>query len=215
MTNPTIEDLEQEYLQLNQEVEKIKAIIEASDTSTFEIFIQQIKEEMVNNVKEEDFKALRQNKSKVEKFREIIKIIQNQTKLLEQKTAEMEDLKWKIDHFQQPLPLETKEEAEDTGYIFDGVPEGMTIQTGDVFKNKTSKIGNDNIYYLVKKSVDIKDSFALISNFFDGERCLQYPNNFKILDNAKYIGNVFEENPVQEAIKALALIADFQENTGN
>lgn len=43
--NPTLEELEKNYAQLEKEVAKIKAIIEASDTSTFEIFIEQIKEE--------------------------------------------------------------------------------------------------------------------------------------------------------------------------
>ena len=83
--NPTLEDLEREYEQLEHEVQKIKAIIDASDTSTFEIFIEQIKEEMIDNVKEEDFKTLKQNKLKVEKFREIIKIIQKNEEEYEKK----------------------------------------------------------------------------------------------------------------------------------
>lgn len=206
--NPTLEELEENYAQLEKEVAKIKAIIGASDTSTFEIFIEQIKEEMIDNVKEEDFKTLKQNKLKVEKFREIIKIIQNQTKLLETKTAEMKDLKWKIDHFQQPLPLEIPQQGEavDTGFTYDTCP----IMTGDVFK-KTSE-GETDIYYLVKKSVEIADSYAIISNFFEGERCLQYPSNFKILDNADPIGNIY--NSDEEALEALKIIADSQTTEG-
>lgn len=209
--NPTLEDLEREYAQLEQEVQKIKAIIDASDTSTFEIFIEQIKEEMIDNVKEEDFKTLKQNKLKVEKFREIIKIIQNQTKLLEQKTAEMKDLQWKIEHFQQSLPLEIPEQAVETGFSLEiNDNETHDIKTGDVFKFKDL---NDEFatFYLVKKSAEMEGSFAIISHALEGERCLQYPSNFKLIEKAKYIGNIYDENADEEVVEALSLIAGSQE----
>lgn len=206
--NPTLEELEQEYAQLDQEVQKIKAIIDASDTSTFEIFIEQIKEEMIDNVKEEDFKTLKQNKLKVEKFREIIKIIQNQTKLLETKTAEMQDLRWKIDHFQQSLPLEVPEqEIIDTGFMYENQP----IETGDVFSFKEPK-DEVKTYYLVKKSAEIADSFAFISNSFEGERCLQYPSNFKLIEKSVFVGNIYEPDADEEALEALNIIANSQES---
>lgn len=209
--NPTLEELEQEYAQLEQEVAKIKAIIDASGTSTFEIFIEQIKEEMIDNVKEEDFKTLKQNKLKVEKFREIIKIIQNQTKLLETKTVEMHDLKWKIDHFQQSLPLEVPEpeEAVDTGFEYENQP----IEIGDVYSFKYPK-DEVKTYYLVKKSAEIADSFAFISNSFEGERCLQYPSNFKLIEKSVYVGNIYEKDADEEALEALKIIADSQTAEG-
>lgn len=210
MTNPTLEELEQQYAQLDREVAKIKAIIDESDTSTFEIFIEQIKEEMIDNVKEEDFKTLKQNKLKVEKFREIIKIIQNQTKLLEQKTAEMKDLQWKIEHFQQSLPLEIPEQAVETGFSLEiSDDETHDIKTGDVFKYKDIK-DEFATFYLVKKSVEIENSFAFISHSFEGERCLQYPSNFKLIEKAKYIGNIYDENADEEVVEALTLIAESQ-----
>lgn len=210
MTNPTLEELEQQYAQLDREVAKIKAIIDASDTSTFEIFIEQIKEEMIDNVKEEDFKTLKQNKLKVEKFREIIKIIQNQTKLLEQKTAEMKDLQWKIEHFQQSLPLEIPEQAVETGFSLEiSDNETHDIKTGDMFSYKDIK-DEFATFYLVKKSVEIENSFAFISHSFEGERCLQYPSNFKLIEKAKYIGNIYDENADEEVVEALTLIAESQ-----
>ena len=208
LNNPTIEELEEKYEQLQAETEKIRAIIDASDTSTFEIFIEQIKEEMIDNVKEEDFKTLKQNKNKVEKFREIIKIIQNQTKLLETKTNEMNDLKWKIDHFQQTLPLyEQSQEAENTGFSLGGAE----ISTGDIYKDTVINADDKRNYYLVKKSAEIANSFAIISNGFEGERCLQYPNNFKILDGTFYVGNIYIDNEDHAgAVEALSIIADSQ-----
>ena len=213
--NPTLEQLQEQYVQLEQEVAKIQGIIDASDTSTFEIFIEQIKEEMIDNVKEEDFKTLKQNKLKVEKFREIIKIIQNQTKLLETKTAEMQDLQWKIDHFQQPIPFDEPEaepeQAVETGYVYEIDEDNLhDVKTGDVFKFK-KPADETATYYLVKKSVEAEGSFAFISNSFEGERCMEYPSNIKLINNSKYIGNIYDENADEEVVEALSIVAGSQE----
>ena len=49
--------LEEERIRLTDEIKKLKNIIKASDTATFEIMINDIKEEMLSNVKEEDWKT--------------------------------------------------------------------------------------------------------------------------------------------------------------
>lgn len=81
--NITRESLEERKSELQEECEKLNKIISASDTSTFEIMIEDIKKEMMKNIAEENWKILKQNKNKVEKFRDIVKIIQNQDELLQ------------------------------------------------------------------------------------------------------------------------------------
>lgn len=87
----TKEELEEKRDCLNIEIEQLEKIIAASDTSTFEIIISNIKSEMNSNIKEEDWKSLKQNKNKIEEFRKVARIIQNQSELLNKKRKELED----------------------------------------------------------------------------------------------------------------------------
>lgn len=70
----TRSELEERQQCLISEIEKLEAVIKASDTTTFEIIIEDIKREMSGNVAEEEWKILKQNIAKVDKFREIVKI---------------------------------------------------------------------------------------------------------------------------------------------
>lgn len=214
----TREELEEQKEQLQKEIEKLNVIIEASDTSTFEIMIDDVKAEMVNNVAEENWKVLKANRSKVEKFREIVKIIQNQDELLEEKKDELNEVQWKLDHLQQNLfdqeteEAETTEEVEEaekenecvtTGYI----EQGATLYTGDVWKEESPKVDGEAILYAIIKSNELEGSFAIISNSFEGERLMQYPSNLKMLERTQYVGNIYIEDDDQEnAIKAFDLV---------
>ncbi len=95
----TKDELQQQAQTIEQEIKKIEAIIKASDTSTFEIIIQDIKNEMLNNVQGEDWKPLKQNKTKIEQFRNIVKILQNQDELLEQKKKNLKRYFGKLNIF--------------------------------------------------------------------------------------------------------------------
>ena len=201
----TKEELEEKRDCLNIEIEQLEKIIAASDTSTFEIIIANIKSEMNSNVKEEDWKSLKQNKNKIEEFRKVARIIQNQSELLNKKQKELEDLEWELNHFQLNM---FKSEAEDipapeeTSYKAPECDESLT--TGDVFRAKA----NDKDYFLVKKSEEIEGSYAIISNSFESERLLQYPSNRKILDETEYVGNIYYGDFQTAATEGLKIIAD-------
>ena len=113
MTNLCEYPLEQQREILLDEIEKIKLLIEMSDVSTFEIMIDNVKQEMYSNVAEEDWKALKNNKAKIEKFRDVVKILQNQEGLLEKKRNELEDVEYRLKYNQIHLienAAETQEE---------------------------------------------------------------------------------------------------------
>lgn len=211
----TREELEEQKEQLQKEIEKLNIIIEASDTSTFEIMIDDIKAEMVNNVAEENWKVLKANRSKVEKFREIVKIIQNQDELLEEKKDELDEVQWKLDHFQQNLFDQETEETETTEEVEEEnecvtteyIEQGATLYTGDVWKEESPKVDGEAILYAIIKSNELEGSFAIISNSFEGERLMQYPSNLKMLEGTQYVGNIYIEDDDQEnAIKAFDLV---------
>lgn len=180
--NITRESLEERKNELQEECEKLHKIISASDTSTFEIMIEDIKKEMMKNIAEENWKILKQNKNKVEKFRDIVKIIQNQDELLQSKQDEMEEIQWKLDHWQKNFfegeekPIE--QEIVDTGYL---IREGEHLYVGDVYRDEKPNADGVTNFYAVVHSEDLADSFALVSTAYEGERLLQYPSNQKIL----------------------------------
>lgn len=213
----TKDELKQRKVQLTEEIEKLKTIIKASDTSTFEIMIDDIKKEMLSNVAEEDWKTLKTNRAKVEKFREIVKIIQNQGELLEQKQDELDDVQWELDHYQLSFGEDPEEELTPicTGFcVDDGNTEesGVELLTGDVYGDDIDKADPAEPcgYYLIKKSAEMTGSFAIISNKFEDERLLQYPSNRKILTDKEYIGNIYQPDNgnYNAAISGAKMIAD-------
>lgn len=204
----TQSELEAYEKQLEQEIDSLTKVVEASNTTVFDILINEVKEEMKNNIAEEEWKVLKENQKKIESYRSIEKALQNQEDLLEKKEEELKDVQYALKNYQTHLFENQAEQAETTNFEYCGTP----IQTGDIFK-KTSE-GEDNIFYLVKKSVEIGGSFAIISNFFEGERCLQYPSNFKILEGSEFVGNIYDENVDAEVLEVLKIIADSQTAEG-
>lgn len=207
----TKEELENKKKQLTDEIEKLTKFISSSDTSTFEIMIDDIKQQMYSNIAEEDWKSMKVNKGKIEEIRNVSKIIQNQSELLEEKKDELEDVIWELEHYQISVFEQHANpeflEPEDTGYMANG----KSINTGDIFQITGDAEISDR-YVLIKKSSDIKDSYAMISNFFEGEACLQYPKNFNILNEANYLGNIYNTHPDDkyDILSYASIIADYQ-----
>lgn len=59
---------------------------------------------------------------------------------------------------------------------------------GDIY-SKESEVGTID-YWLVKKSMEHSDKFAVIRNINEGEFELQYPKNKERLNGAELVGNV-------------------------
>jgi len=194
--------------QLTEEIKTLNAVIEASNTPVFDLLIKEIKKEMYNNIAEEDFKALKNNQKKIESYRSVEKIIQNQSDLLEDKQEELEDVEEQLKYYQASifdLKPSNDVQPEDTGFKFSDT---HPIETGDIFES-------DEGCMLIKKSQEIEGSFAMISDFFEGERCLQYPSNFVLLNNTNtdFIGNIFKDDTDSESVlkDCLTSIADYQD----
>lgn len=226
----SIEQLEAKKTQLEMEIKSLEEVIKASNTSVFDLLINEVKKEMECNIAEEEWKKLKENQKKVESYRAIEKALQNQEDLLDKKQDELEDVEYELTHYQKGLfdqdqeQEETEEETEQaepepeseerTGYFNDSTNE--EIFTGDVFFKENHK-NNDgsfsNGYYIIFKSKELEGSYAILSNDFEGERLMQYPSNLKILEGTEYVGNVFifDENHDQ-AMTIAKIIADSTKN---
>ena len=171
---------------------------------------------MLSNVKEEDWKTLKTNKSKVEAFRDIVKILQNQDELLQQKQEQLEDVIYEIEHY-QPTLFEEQEEnnPENPKATFTGIfINEEELRVGDIFCNETDE--NNIQYYLIKHSSEMQDKFAILTNYADEELLLQYPYSQHLISEANYIGNFYlEDECTDETIAAMNSIAEFNKLNSN
>lgn len=199
--------------QLTSEIENLNKVIAASNTTVFDLLINEVKKEMQDNIAEEEWKKLKENQKKIESYRSIEKTLQNQEDLLDRKQEELEDVNDAIENYQPSLfeqpaqnqEIEIEGEAEETGFEDS---EGNAYKTGDVYTSENEEGASE--YFLVKKSAESSDKFAIISNSFENELLLNYPKNRELLDSADFIGNIYDEEN-QEAIEALRIIANSQE----
>lgn len=183
----------------------LKKIIEASSKTTFEIIIEDLKVRMAENVKMEQWSALKNNIKEVDSIKGTQNFIETQSTLLEKKQEELQEVEDSLQNYQTSLfdnqPAEEVTQ-EKTGFNFKDVP----IETGDIFANE-----DKTEYLLVKRSEEIEGSFAIVSNYFTGERCLQYPSNFALLNDKERVGNIYYMNnePIKSALK---IISDYQDS---
>ncbi len=139
---------------------------------------------MQDNIAEEEWKKLKENQRKIESYRSIEKTLQNQEDLLERKEEELADVQSAIENYQPSLfeqpeqnqEIEIEGEAEETG--FEDL-EGNAYKTGDVYTSENEKGASK--YFLVKKSAESSDKFAIISNAFENELLLNYPKTVNTL----------------------------------
>lgn len=202
-TPRTKEELQKEKEKLQSEISRLEKIIEASSKTTFEIIIEDLKVRMAENVKMEQWSALKNNIKEVDSIKGTQNFIETQSTLLEKKQEELQEVEDSLQNYQTSLfdnqPSE-EPEAEDTGFKLNDTP----IETGDIYRNA------DEIL-LVRKSEEIEGSFAVIGNYFEGERCLQYPSNFALLENKNCVGNIYCVNN-EPALSALKIITDYQDS---
>ena len=109
----TQEQLESYEKQLEQEIDSLTKVVEASNTTVFDILINEVKEEMKNNIAEEEWKVLKENQKKIESYRSIEKALQNQEDLLEKKEEELANVQDALKNYQTHLfDNQPAEEAE-------------------------------------------------------------------------------------------------------
>jgi len=193
--------------ELQEDIDKLTKIIDASNSTVFDLLIDETKKEMKANVLEESWKKLKENMKKIEQYRTIETTLQNQQELLERKKDELEDVNNALTYRQQNL-FDTEQcpedvTAEDTGYYY-----GKTLQpieSGDMFTKKDS---DPPVYYFIQKANNDKD-FAIIGNTLEEELLLNYPKNREILDDTIYIGNIYYgEEDKEDALEAYKKMND-------
>lgn len=210
--NKTKEELIKEQEILKSEVERLQKIIDASSETTFEIIIEDLKKQMIENVEAERWTAVKNCIKEVDSVNGTKNFIEKQSSLLTKKEEELEEITAQIENYQPSLFDSTQEETENEA-IETGIKyQSSMLVTGDIYKSRfVNNTTGDYSYYLIKKSSEKEGSFAMISNSFEGERLLQYPKNVDLLDFTYYEGNIFiDDDDKEKALQGLKIIEDKQ-----
>lgn len=78
-------ELKEKEKQLAQECEQLQKVIEASNTTVFDLLINEVKKEMEDNIAEEEWKKLKENQKKIESYRSIEKHYRTKKTFLKEK----------------------------------------------------------------------------------------------------------------------------------
>jgi len=200
MTKTKNELLEQKKT-LEGEIERLQKIIDASSETTFDIIIDDLKQQMIQNVEGEHWSNVKSCIKEVDSVNGTRNFIQKQSELLNRKQEELEELSEKIDNYQPSLFEQSEKEvysAIDTGFT---LPDGEPIETGDIYKFKEPNSDIVNFYVVTQAKGEGK--FAVIGNTIDEELLLNYPKNRELLENAKYIGNIYYGVAQKDALDTL------------
>ena len=204
----TKEQLEQRKSELIEIIQRLEDMIKCTNSVAFEAIISNIKSVMNDNIAEEDWKSLKENKSKIEGFRKAEKIITSQTENLKKYKEQLDDIQDKLDHLQLELPLEQNQEPQSTGiFIQDVNDEDRELLVGDVYDTEDD-------YYLVKKSRSIMTSLQLSEMLKRASLNFNIQKNKARLDGAEFIGNLTdgEGEELEEAKSALRKIYHMEDN---
>lgn len=196
---------------LEGEIERLQKIIDASSETTFDIIIDDLKQQMIQNVEGEHWSNVKSCIKEVDSVNGTRNFIQKQSELLSRKQEELKELSEKIDNYQPSLFEQPENEecsAIDTGFTLQDFE--TPIETGDIYKFKEPN--SDIINYYVVIQAKNEGKFAIIGNNIDEELLLNYPKNRELLEKAKYIGNIYYGLGQKDALDALK---DLQTLTNN
>ena len=188
---------------VKREIEELNRITSIGNLESFELIISKIKEDIIRDINEEDFKAAKNNMGKINKMRDFTNYIEKPRDLIEQKEDELEDLQYQLDNYQMNMFEEYSEEdsePEDTGIKHNN----KMLRTGDVYK-LDGENEQESRYFMVVSSKEMPEKFALITNYIEGEHLLQYPKNQELLNRAAYLGNTyFKDKKAQDGLDRIS-----------
>ena len=208
----TKEELIEQQEQLKSEIERLQKIIDASSETTFEIIIEDLKQQMIENVQEEHWSNVKSCIKEVDSVNGTKNFITKQSELLNRKREELEEVKTQIDNYQPTLFEQSENEESKIAPTNIISPDKRPIRTGDVFMSTDKcRADGEQIYYAVIESC-VKNKFIIISNSYkDDDKLLHL--NLDILKDTEYVGNAYVEtdnvNTITNAKWALNKIEEY------
>lgn len=197
--------------EVQEDIDRLQKIVDASSETTFEIILEDLKCQMIENVNMESWAILKSNIKEVDSIKGTQDFIAKQSTLLNKKKEELKELNEKINNYQCGLfddLLDKQVKAEPTGFK----KNDMTITLGDVYKLEAQTTDSQDTYYLIVKTK--KGKYAFVSSMDSNcELELQYPANLLVISRADYVGNIhIEDCDHEKAMQAFNLIYQESKN---
>lgn len=193
-------ELEEKIQRVKNQIAELEVIVSVGNMEGIELIIKKIKDDMESNIKEENWKVFKQNKSTIDKIRAFTSYIELQTEIIEDKEEELKDLEYQLSNYQMSL-FEEAEAKEATGIFL----EDDELFTGDLFQN-------DEEYLLVSNSKTDPKKFAILTSGSDTEALLGYPKNREVLSEADFLGNLFDDKSL---VKHLEVFSESEDEDAN
>ena len=208
----TKEQLIEKAKLIQEDIDRLQKIVDASSETTFEIILEDLKSQMIENVNMESWQTLKANIKEVDSIKGTQNFIAKQSTLLNKKKEELKEVNEKISNYQCGLfdnLINQELKTEPTGFKRGD----SMIFVGDIYKYQKD---SQEVYYLIKKTK--KGKFAFSSSVDpEGEMQLQYPANLQVLNDTVYVGNIhIKDCDYEKALQGLKKIeAEQKSSEGN
>lgn len=208
----TKEQLIEKVKLIQEDIDRLQKIVDASSETTFEIILEDLKSQMIENVNMESWQTLKANIKEVDSIKGTQDFIAKQSTLLNKKKEELKEVNEKISNYQCGLfdnLINQELKTEPTGFKRGD----SMICVGDIYKYQED---DQEVYYLIKKTK--KGKFAFSSSVDpEGEMQLQYPANLQVLNDTVYVGNIhIKDCDYEKALQGLKKIeAEQKSSEGN
>ena len=208
----TKEQLIEKAKLMQEDIDRLQKIVDASSETTFEIILEDLKSQMIENVNMESWQTLKANIKEVDSIKGTQDFIAKQSTLLNKKKEELKEVNEKISNYQCGLfdnLINQELKTEPTGFKRGD----SMIFVGDIYKYQED---DQEVYYLIKKTK--KGKFAFSSSVDpEGEMQLQYPANLQVLNDTVYVGNIhIKDCDYEKALQGLKKIeAEQKSSEGN
>jgi len=110
----TKEELIKQKEELENSVERLQKIIDASSETTFEIIIEDLKQQMIENVEAEHWSGIKSCIKEIDSVNGTKNFILKQSELLNRKKQELEEINDKINNYQSSI-FDTSNNEEEEG----------------------------------------------------------------------------------------------------
>ncbi len=205
----TKEQLIEKAKLIQEDIDRLQKIVDASSETTFEIILEDLKSQMIENVNMESWQTLKANIKEVDSIKGTQDFIAKQSTLLNKKKEELKEVNEKISNYQCGLfdnLINQELKTEPTGFKRGD----SMICVGDIYKYQED---DQEVYYLIKKTK--KGKFAFSSSVDpEGEMQLQYPANLQVLNDTVYLGNIhIKDCDYEKALQGLKKIEAEQKSS--
>lgn len=187
------DDIVNEINKLTAELPLRKKIAEILDHEGLELAINELEENGCSAIKAKAHKEAKDSIKDLEVLDKFTAFLENQKNRVERIDCRIAELRNELTRCQLSLFSEENAKKIATGTRF----ENRDLYTGDVFEL------SDRTYLLITESSEHPGNYAIVGTAFNKELLLQYPKNRDVLKGSAYLGNLFEDDKLNEFVQKL------------